>query len=220
MLLDPGNPPARRTSNRRRKLRKNWRDPRWIAFREQFKKDHPWCAFHEKYGLKEPTFVPHHPFLELYDAYLEPEILKQCIPLCRSCHGALRVGLVLCPRCKAHFKRWDQPTCPRCDDELHPEVREARERARAQYKKRVRELQREARHKAQMRWLRTTLREVLQRKIEGGEIQKGHINIDTESVIEFIEKTRNPATISPKRLHQMIGMWIESGCPRAKVFQR
>jgi hypothetical protein len=262
MLLDPGNPPARRTSNRRRAISRVRRSPECKKIWAAFIRDHPLCQFHfavllsklpenEKFWLVNkaieytgtdaraniiedlkvlkredlaylvvPTKNPHHPYITKAAEYCTQEVIAKCTPTCTRCHRAGHKGLKLCPRCGLNYTPWDVETCWPCYAKTHPDEIRAREKRTREWKETQKKLRCEARHKVQMRWLRSTLKEVLQRKIEGGEIQKGHINIDTESVIEFIAKTRNPATISPKRLHQMIGMWIESGCPRAKIFQR
>ena len=142
-VVTPKNPPEIRTSNRRRALTRTWSSKEWKAARAAFLEAHPFCVFHMKMGMEREATHPHHPYIESYKGgYMD---LSRCVPLCAACHTALHHGLNLCPRCKAHYKRWDQAICRRCFDTCNPEVVEAREAAKVQWKKKMREKRKAAR---------------------------------------------------------------------------
>jgi len=142
-------PAARRTSNRRRALRRTWGGKEWKIARKEFLKEHPTCRFHAEHGLKIPATTPHHPHMESTQAGY-PD-LSRCIPLCARCHTALHHGLNLCPECHLHYKRWDQEICRRCFDKAHPEVVAAREAAKQRWKRIQKEKRKAARDKAKAR---------------------------------------------------------------------
>ena len=140
------NPGAVRTSNRRRALGRTWNSKEWKAARSAFLEAHPLCILHFKMGMEREATHPHHPYVESYKAgYMD---LSRCVPLCAACHTALHHGLNLCPKCKEHYKRWDQPMCRHCFDKAHPEIVEAREAAKVQWKKKQRETRKASRERA------------------------------------------------------------------------
>jgi hypothetical protein len=145
-------PEARRTSNRRKALKRTWSGKEWREARAAFLKEHPFCQFHEDLDpdLEVPATHPHHPYMEsTKGGYLD---LSRCIPLCAACHTALHHGLNLCPKCRIHYKRWDQPECRRCWDAAHPEIVQARAEAKQRMKERRRELDRKVWVRAKARY--------------------------------------------------------------------
>ena len=134
-----------RTSNRRRALRRTWGGKEWKAARKLFLEEHPLCVLHQQQNVSIPATTPHHPYMESYrGGYLD---LSRCIPLCAACHTALHHGLNLCPECKEHYKRWDQPICRYCFDKVHPEIVAARKEATEKWKQIRREKNRVRREK-------------------------------------------------------------------------
>ena len=136
-------PQERRASNRKRALRRTWSSKEWNLARKKFLLEHPICELHQKEGITVIADTPHHPYMESIKAgYLD---LSRCIALCKRCHTALHHGLNLCPKCKEHYKRWDQPECRRCFDKANPEIVRAREAAKEERKRIRRELDKKKR---------------------------------------------------------------------------
>ena len=130
----------KRVSNRRKKLQKVWQSKEWKDAVKAFVEDKGKCAW---CGGTE-YLTAHHPYQKSYagDVYLNL-YLSGCICLCRKCHAAVHHGLVLCPRCKKKYMRFESEMCFECFSEIHPEIVEAREHA-----KEVAKANRKAREKA------------------------------------------------------------------------
>jgi len=210
-MTTTSNPLERRTGGRRRGLRKIHASPEWKALRAEFIQDHPWCRMHERLGVKVKTQAPHHPHRESYKAgYMTREVLAQCTPLCNRCHYAVGRGQVLCPVCREHYAPWDADPlmCRPCYDRVHPEIVAARIRDKEKWRVIRNRLNREAREREGMKRARVEIRAILEHLTRSGLHRGGHILQDIEAVIEFIRKTRNPATAPRHRLVQLTDAWL------------
>ncbi len=111
-------PEARRTSNRRKKLRRTRETPAWKEAKKAFiaGKTCEWC------GTSEYLLV-HHPYSSSYaeGLYLQFDV-AQCMVLCRRCHAALHHGLKLCPVCKENYAPNERETCWSCYVKAHPGI--------------------------------------------------------------------------------------------------
>jgi len=118
-------PEARRTTTRRKKLKKKWTGKLWQEKRLEFiSKNGGVCAW---CGSTEYLTV-HHPHRNSYgdDSYMD-FYLSGCVLLCRQCHQATHVGKVLCKGehadGKNHYKYHDADMCGVCFLALHPEIK-------------------------------------------------------------------------------------------------
>lgn len=129
-------PNEKRTKKRRKVLNKIWSSKEWKAARLEFLLEHPICKW---CGKKADT--PHHPTDDLYANYLD---LSKCVPFCRRCHTASHKGLVLCPECKEHYLKRENPNgkCGKCMGDTWKEKKDA---ARIQRNKKRRELEKASR---------------------------------------------------------------------------
>jgi len=135
-------PETTRTTTRRKNLKKKWGGKEWKIAREKFIAERggkcEWCEGTERLTI-------HHPMRNSYGdlAYMN-FYLSGCILLCSRCHAALHAGKVLCEREHAdgenHYRSHDAEMCSHCYLQEHPEIKELAEIARAEKRKRQREI--------------------------------------------------------------------------------
>jgi len=127
-----------RTKKRRKVLNRIWQSKEWKAARLVFLAENPICRW---CGKKADT--PHHPIEDMYRNYLD---LSKCIPFCRACHTASHKGLVLCPDCREHYMRRENPN-GRCSKCMGTDWKEEQSKKKIQRNKKRRELQKASREK-------------------------------------------------------------------------
>lgn len=141
-MISPVPPEITRTNTRRKNLKKKWTGKEWKIARETFIQERggkcEWCGSTERLTV-------HHPQRNGYgdQVYLN-FYLSGCVLLCSRCHAALHAGKVLCEREHAdgekHYRWHDAEMCSYCFLQEHPEIKELAEIARAEKRKRQREL--------------------------------------------------------------------------------
>ncbi len=141
-MISPVPPEQTRTSTRRKNLKKKWGGKEWKIAREKFIQERgakcEWCKGTERLTV-------HHPQRNGYgdQVYLD-FYLSGCVLLCSRCHAAIHAGRVLCEREHAdgekHYRWHDAEMCSYCFLQEHPEIKELAEIARAEKRKRQREL--------------------------------------------------------------------------------
>lgn len=132
MTVSPGEARASARKDKNKEIRKS---PEWKSARSKFLLEHPTCSW-----CGRAANTPHHPIEDLYKNYLD---MSQCVPFCSRCHFAAHRGLVLCPSCKKHYFKRDNPNgkCKWCMGDTWKELQDKK---RIQRNKKRRELQRES----------------------------------------------------------------------------
>jgi len=140
--ITPTPPEEIRKTNRRKKLLKVWSDKTWKAARAEFILAKggkcEWCGSQDRLTV-------HHPMRDVYGKSVYVDfVLSDCILLCARCHRALHTGRDICPGShddgEIHYKWHDADVCTICYLKMHPEIKEAIERAKVLKRKRQREL--------------------------------------------------------------------------------
>jgi len=146
-------PQARRTSSRRKNLKKKWTGKEWKLAREGFIRDSggrcQWCG-------KTDHLTVHHPQRNSYgDTVYLDFYLSGCILLCRECHAAVHAGRVLCTRehvdGENHYRWHDAEMCGYCFLRDHPEIKELR-KAEKERKKEVAKAMRKKQNEKAKEW--------------------------------------------------------------------
>ncbi len=135
-------PQARRTANRRSKLKRWWDDPRWreLVKRETDGKECEECgkktgdirtnAKGKSHIIRLTLDHPDRWAYASFDLYIAANTPKRVV--CTDCNHMFEKGMMICPVCREHYCHWRSEMCRACYMREHPGLKEALERAKDQ----------------------------------------------------------------------------------------